>query len=237
MVAFCFPSSHRQKISHLGLQKEGQPLDKLETAAVKRFTITYDKLCKSCPTRIEPRIETLEEMIMGLPIEDREQLLTNVARRVQEGTTSQVRTPRDVYDFQVPDDQKPPDAAETTTTKDTEKLPKIKKVEIVPKVKILNKMDKTRDKFEENKRKVAYFEHLLDATTLLLSKETLQIEDSNPTDSALYHELDELLRMDRGELKFQRLKYAAQKAKFEQKLAKGRMKLYGTSMKLAEAQS
>jgi hypothetical protein len=40
-------------------------------------------------------------MIMGLQEREREELLANVARRVEEGSVSEVCTSRVVYDFQV----------------------------------------------------------------------------------------------------------------------------------------
>jgi hypothetical protein len=90
----------RKKVSYLSSQaNEHQPLDKVETAAVK--FLAYDKLCDACPTRLQPRVETLKEMIMGLQEREREELLANVARRVEEGSVSEVCTSRVVYDFQV----------------------------------------------------------------------------------------------------------------------------------------
>jgi hypothetical protein len=37
-------------------------LDKVEASAVQRMTKGYDKLCKNCPTRLQPRVDTLTEV-------------------------------------------------------------------------------------------------------------------------------------------------------------------------------
>lgn len=207
-------------------------MNKLEAAAVKRFTF-YDKLCKTCPTLLRPRVETLTKMVMGLSAGEREELLANVGRLMEEGYVSEVRTARDVYDFQV--------AARATgssfrTGADTAADPRPtgnagqeNRVDIG---KLQRKMEKMRGKFEANKLKAARASRLLEVTTLLLGKSQIV---ENPSDTGLYHEIDELRSLAPGELKMQRLKYSSQKAKYEQKLAKVRSKLYDGSCKLTEA--
>ena len=37
-------------------------LNKIEASAVQRMTKGYDKLCKNCPTRLQPRVDTLTEV-------------------------------------------------------------------------------------------------------------------------------------------------------------------------------
>jgi hypothetical protein len=46
-----------------GLQAQ---MDKIETSAVQRMTKGYDKLCKNCPTRLQPRVDTLTEVCTDL---------------------------------------------------------------------------------------------------------------------------------------------------------------------------
>jgi hypothetical protein len=53
-------------------------LDKIETKAVEKFTTQYEKLCKTCPTRLQPRVETLIQMIVGLPPIEREELFSRI---------------------------------------------------------------------------------------------------------------------------------------------------------------
>jgi len=57
-------------------------LDAVEAKAVQRFTKSYDKLCKTCPTRLQPRVDTLEEMIVGLPEDELKLLAAKVALRL-----------------------------------------------------------------------------------------------------------------------------------------------------------
>lgn len=52
-----------------------------------------------------------------------------------------------------------------------------------------------------------------------------------------YHNFDELKELSRNELRMEHLKFMAQKAKHEQKIAKQRMKLYGVSVALADART
>ena len=79
-------------------------MSKVENAAVKRFQ-RFDKLCKTCPTLLTPKIATLEELIMGLSESDRNELLINVAQRVKDESAQMdapplIQTAKDVYKFQ-----------------------------------------------------------------------------------------------------------------------------------------
>jgi hypothetical protein len=42
-------------------------LGKVEASAVQRMTKGYDKLCKNCPTRLQPRVDTLTEVSLPVP--------------------------------------------------------------------------------------------------------------------------------------------------------------------------
>ena len=44
----------------LGLRCE---MTKIELSATQRMTKGYDKLCKNCPTRLQPRVDTLTEVL------------------------------------------------------------------------------------------------------------------------------------------------------------------------------
>ena len=105
-------------------------------------------------------------------------------------------------------------------------------------------MGKSRRKLEKSKADVVRMERLLAATVALLaasSRGPQEGDSSNkivfeisPMDNDIYHQIDELRNMSRVELKMERLKILAQKAKLEGKLAKSRMKLYGASLTMAE---
>jgi len=223
-------------------------LSKVEAAGVQRFK-RFDKLCKTCPTLLQPAVATLEEMIMGLSTAEREALLANVARRIQqeekEGTASsdtpRIRTAEDVYKFQT--------GAEATIEakmpagkKDELKEPKPKEAKrkestVDSRAKLLGKIEKARSKFEANKLKLARLQCLLEHTNRLLSGNDKAVVTDTTIDSTVYHCVDELQEMSREELKMQRLKFMAQKIKYEQKLAKNRVKLYEASLKFAEEQN
>jgi len=92
----------------------GSGLTKAEAKAIQRFGDEgFDGLCKTCPTRLTPRVETLTEMLMGLSAEDRDEVFSRVGERTRlleeddgSGTTSQrspagSKTARDVYEYQL----------------------------------------------------------------------------------------------------------------------------------------
>lgn len=227
-------------------------MSKVEAAGVKRFAVGYDKLCKSCPTRLQPRVDTLTEMIVGLPDTEREDLMKNVARRLieiqQDNERSEsrkvVRTARDVYEFQTDGmttaESEKPQKEKGANGRAEGKSQKSTKVEANPNAKLLKKMDKNKNNYESNKNKSARARRLLAVTNALLQRNDHENEPTiytvaNPVDNSWYHEIDELKKLSRDELKMERLKLKVQKAKYEGKVAKARMKLYGASMKLADA--
>jgi len=221
-------------------------LQKVEAAAVKRFK-NYDKLCKTCPTLLQPRVDTLTEMIMnGLTRDERDELLAKVAARmlqqeeddVSHGNTPRIQTAKDVFKFQTgqdadlgPDEQV---RAQDDDDDDDEVLLAENKDSSFKKEKILV-IDKAKSKFDTNKLKLDRMKRLVEATnSLLAGNKNANYTTTMTSDSNIYHSIDELQGMSRTELKMQRLKYLAQQAKLEQKLAKGRMKLYGATLALAE---
>ena len=237
-------------------------MSKVEAGAVKRFK-QFDKLCKTCPTLLQPKTATLEERIMGLSVDEREELLANVARRIEEereetaaipadgsNSPSQViLTAEDVYKFQVGADsmsviEESPEEENDDTFRRTELKQRQESADSSNKARLFVKMHKVRSKFESNKLKLAQVQCLIEQTTALLSsrkegkgaEESASTSEAGETDPVVVHETDELRAMSRSELKMQRLKYAAQKIKYEQKLAKYRVKLYGTSLMMAQQQ-
>ena len=103
--------------------------------------------------------------------------------------------------------------------------------------KLIRKLEKTKAKFEYNRRKAAKARRLLACCNALLARDLLANEPTiynlpNPLDNDIYYDIDELKTMSRQDLKLERLKLQSQKAKFESKVAKGRLKLYGASRAL-----
>mmetsp|Transcript_31289 Transcript_31289/g.63589 ORF Transcript_31289/g.63589 Transcript_31289/m.63589 type:complete len:310 (-) Transcript_31289:890-1819(-) len=227
-------------------------MSKVESSGVKRFTVGYDKLCKSCPTKLQPRVDTLTEMIVGLTDTEREALMENVARRLVEIQQDEergesrkiVRTARDVYEFQTNGmataQSEKPQKEKGGNGRAEGEYQKSTKIGVSPDAKLLKKMDKTRSNYESNKNKSARARRLLAVTNALLQRNDHKNEPTiytiaNPVDNGWYHEIDELKKLGRDELKMERLKLKVQKAKYEGKVAKARLKLYGTSMKLSDA--
>mmetsp|Transcript_3624 Transcript_3624/g.5304 ORF Transcript_3624/g.5304 Transcript_3624/m.5304 type:complete len:295 (+) Transcript_3624:70-954(+) len=242
--------------------------NKIESAAIKRFT-RFDKLCKTCPTLLQPKVSTLTEMIMGLPAEERDELLHTVTRRIlqeeeqqqqdKSSASAAVQTPKDVFQFQTgvhPNTMHTKDIAQQKKKKETNHIlitnknnsktatrTNKKDEPAQNNKKLLEKIEKVRSKFKKNKLKLTRTQCLLDQTNAILAsskndgdatttQQLLQV--TTITDSDIYHCIDELQQMTRTELKMQRFKYVAQKAKCEQKLAKSRGKLYEANLALLE---
>ena len=242
--AFC--STQRRKLDSStsaqqgGRSVESNTLSKVETSAVTRFTIGYDKLCKNCPTRIEPRVDTLTAMILGLPEDEREILMNNVAAHLLERKTkmnqqeAKVTISRDVYAFQTAGVPLKPEKQKVA--KEMKKIPPAtieNNIREEDEDRLTKKMNKARIKFNTNKKNVFRALRLLEVTNTLLSRDTNAKEiDITCADNGWYHEIDRLKQLSRPELKMERLKLTAMKAKHDQKIAKQRMKLYGASMAL-----
>lgn len=92
-------------------------------------------------------------------------------------------------------------------------------------------MQKARAKFDSNKRSLASQPVPVLAVMnalLSLSKDKRRSELTiytvqTPSDNAWYHNVDKLRGMGRGDLKMERLKLTAQRAKYKSKVAKGRL--------------
>ena len=173
-------------------------LSKIEGVAVDRFTIGYDKLCKSCPTRLQPRADTLAEMILGLPIEERNELMDTVAKRLEEENNHRP-TPlssRDVYDIQtagvsiqVKEKKIKADKSSVTNAPSMGTVFSSQQDDIdIVDAKLLKKMRKVRSSFESNKMKLAKARRLLAVTNALLTKGAHKTEPTiytvpNPLDN------------------------------------------------------
>ena len=171
-------------------------------------------------------------MIVGLKEDERKELMANVARRLEEiQHTSRIQTSQDIYNFQT---------SRVTTYTDSEVNKKDVVVTAQPNIsngKLIQKLEKTKAKLEYNRRKAAKARRLLACCNALLARDLLAHEPTiynvpNPLDNDIYHDIDELKTMSRQDLKLERLKLHSQKAKFESKVAKGRLKLYSASRAL-----
>lgn len=217
------------------------PNTRLEAAAIKRFQ-EFDKLCKTCPTTLKPRVETLTEMIVGLSETEREELWLNVAQRLRQNVGG-AKTPEQVFEFQTDSDavrksrediNESKEMKSTVTESSESLLPRKADADSYFESKLLRKMSKTRTKLQDSKCKRARMQRLLHQTDLLLSKnKNIALEACDETDSTIYHSIDKLKQMTPTEQKYQRLKYMAQKSKMDQKVAKYRLQLYGISLELA----
>jgi len=229
---------------------------KIETQAVKRFTIGYNKLCKNCPTRLQPRVDTLTEMIMGLEDTEREGLLALVAQRTKELEDSSVvtnhngeiqtqgvKTPEEVYAFQVgsqaQDMEKPLDesiqkSVAISNEHDMKMTPPPPPPQENNNRKVLKEMEETKQKLSKSKLQLAHMNRLVKIVSLFLSEGT----DVALPDSLLdkgqeeEEEVDLLRKMGRSELKLELLSYKVKKAKCEKAEAKSRKNRYAASLKL-----
>eukprot|EP00578_Thalassiosira_sp_NH16_P020127 CAMPEP_0181085290 /NCGR_PEP_ID=MMETSP1071-20121207/5154_1 /TAXON_ID=35127 /ORGANISM="Thalassiosira sp., Strain NH16" /LENGTH=250 /DNA_ID=CAMNT_0023167089 /DNA_START=186 /DNA_END=938 /DNA_ORIENTATION=+ len=247
----------------MAVRNDDPGLSKIEAGAVKRFTISYDKLCKNCPTRLQPRVDTLTEMILGLPAEERDELWNRVSTQLEskDKPSSSTRiphvqlqgakSPKDVYDFQtagVAIKMKPEKREQQSNGKEivstntgiavTEPI-SLQQQDVVVDARILRKMKEARAKFDSNRQKLIKARRLLAVTNALLAKDVCKKEPTiysvaNPIDNGWYHDIDRLKTLSRDELKMERMKLMAKRAKFESKVAKGRLKMYQASTKLLQ---
>lgn len=237
---------------------------KLEAAAVKRFTTGYDKLCKNCPTRLQPRVDTLREMILGLTDEERLELMSTVERQVEErskvGTEGAgVKTAREVYDFQVGMEgaslvqtakkkvkltevnvivEKPTrNGAKETRSKRAEKSKKCSANDLAAlEVKLSSKLSKSRAKMEKSQLEHSRATRLITVATLLLAEGAdAPLPQSVVKANDCNAAVDELRSMDASDLELQKLKYEATRAKCERKMAKIRVKMFAANLEMSRA--
>lgn len=231
---------------------EEATVDETRAVAVSRFTVEYDKLCKHCPTRLQPRVHTLTEMIMGLSVQERQELLAAVALREATNKVG-LRTPKEVYDFQLSaatgnvmvDDGV---VAGNETKQENKKQSMKRHVKMKENdeairggeqqlSKAKEKMEKAQGKFMNNEMKLAHLERLLHVTTLLLARgKDAEIPNDEET-SSLAKEIASLQTMTRQQLKLQRLKYAEKRAKYERNRAKCRVKRFAASLELSKVKA
>ena len=235
----------------LSSKQEENHNPKVERKAAQRFAVAYDKLCKTCPTRLTPRVDTLTEMIMGLSKTAREELLQNVAKRCaaesepQHGTTTAtgVQTSRELYEFQVKcmnrvvkkNDQATKSPVGSTTTTAAEPPTTVAR----PSKPKTDKISKLRTKLVKNEQKLVQVQRLLQIATLHAEQGVdapipKQMEQDNAVDDdaqeLLAQEIAELRALSPSLLELQRLKLVEQEAKCKRKIAESRNKLFAASL-------
>jgi hypothetical protein len=225
--------------------------EKTTAAAVRRFTVGYDKLCKNCPIRLQPRVDTLTEMIMGLSPEDRRKLLAAVAQRETSSEAAGLGTPQEVYNFQLSaaaeDNDEVVVVAVEQARQEKTKIQSMKRSgNSIPDGerqlnKIRSKMEKAQGKFMDNEAKLAHAEWLLHVSTLLLehgNNAEIGIPEHQRDDE---HELDKeiasLRNKSHQELKLERLMYAKRKVKCERNRAKYGVKRFAASLELSQVKA
>lgn len=247
-------------------QKMDPKTEKIQSQAVKRFTIGYDKLCKNCPTRLQPRVDTLTEMIMGLESQEREELLQAVARRISDlesssSSSSQsqqqgLKTPEQVYLFQVGMNSEQKIVSTVRTTKKKKQGPSSssqtavgivkdekngkassRRNEKSKNIKVLKSMEDSKEKLSKSKLKLVQTNRLVEVVSLFLTEGTDITLPDSLMDISLEGEIRMLRDMGRPELKLQLLTYKEKKAKCEKAEAKSRKKCYAASLKLSTVYS
>lgn len=197
-------------------------LSKVDVVRVRKFTKNFDKLCKSCPTRIQPRVDTLTEMIFGLPVEERDELMDVISKRLKDAPTTDAdepqtrmaQSPRAVYELQTAG-VAVPDKEEKEKKKSSES-------------KLRSKLDEARSKLESSKHKFEKASRLLKVTNALIAKPTTHGIENSILD-ALSGDIERLMGKSREELQKERLKFVEKKAKCEKKLMKSQSKFENAS--------
>jgi hypothetical protein len=195
-------------------------LDRIESKAVEKFTTQYEKLCKTCPTRLQPRVDTIIQMISGLPAIEREELFSKIAvdggfKPVDVESESSMIVPT-IHST----DKFAPQLRSTGTMKPEE-----------------DKMSKMKCKVAKNGRKLAVVRQLLatleicsepdfDSSTALtaLAKE-ISPEYIMEAQEKFAEELAELQRMSPACRLTRKLKLQEKQAKYERKIAEYGMEL------------
>lgn len=235
-------------------------MDKIEASAVQRMTKGYDKLCKNCPTRLQPRVDTLTEMIMGLPTSERDELLKVVAQRMEALETAGdeqvqgVRTPKEVYNFQLTgqvgagagmtpapsvrgDGEQFGKMMEKGKMKDKMKKDKMKDCKMQDggekmRRKLIEKMEKYRGKIDKNEMKLARAERMLAVSEALVAEGAQAQIPQDAVDAT-----NPKIAMDIDELRMMsREQLEVKRLKYVEKKAKYQRKLAESRMDLGMAE-
>jgi len=206
------------------------------------------------PWRLIPGVP---QMILGLPAGERDALLQAVAQRTEalvgddSGVKIGVATPRELYDFQLTGQTGSaaacvvagagltPPMTETSCRPmemDAPSEMKMEKKENMPmgeggdkmRMKLMEKMEKYREKIGENEMKLARAGRMLAVADILIAQgASAQVPESavDATDMEIAEDIAELRMMSPEGLKVKRLKYLEKQAKYTRKVAECKMDL------------
>mmetsp|Transcript_34864 Transcript_34864/g.82134 ORF Transcript_34864/g.82134 Transcript_34864/m.82134 type:complete len:265 (-) Transcript_34864:150-944(-) len=200
-------------------------LTKIEEKSVQRMTKQFDKLCKTCPTRLQPRVDTITEMIVNLEEKERLEIFANVEMRLSNmdmeakgdgeamvGTVMMTNgMMKDEEMSEMSEDEKEEKKMKMKEEKMKMKDEKEMKMGEMEKkrMKLEGKIAKNTMKLEEAKQKLALVTSL----------------DKEPGDEMMAKEVMELREKSAEELEIYALKAQEKVFKYERKLAECRLKL------------
>lgn len=232
-----------------------QMLEKrLEDAAVRRFTVGYDKLCKNCPTRLEPRVDTLTEMIMGLTVDDRDEVLAAVVQRIEESKKglamgTGLRTSTEVYTYQCAGADDKSKLRDATNRSEQEGSKKRKRKQDThdsqndddaynQNMRLVRIMRKKKSKacarYTKSEVELATAGRLYEVATMFLAGETDGRLDNSVK---VTKEIAKMRNMSRSDLKTRRFEHLALVTKFEKRKAKYSAKRYEANLELSRIEA
>ena len=208
-------------------------LDRIEAKAVQKFTTQYEKLCKTCPSRLQPRVDTVIQLIAGLTSVEQEELFSRIDAEGMRAKPSGAPRP-EIGDFVEA-------VVQTNSRSYSDTKPSI--------------YDKqSQDEATEIQRKIAKQKRKLGLTRQLLSvidtcaepgfdaaphiaalAEQVGPEHNDEAQMEFMEELDELRRMPSASRQKRRLKLLEKRAKYERKIFEYQLELEAASCQCAAA--
>jgi len=186
------------------------------------MTKQFDKLCKTCPTRLQPRVDTITEMIVNLDEAERQQIFANVEMRLscvevgKEGEMVGAIMYTNGQDMEMMQ-TKTSDMSEEGEEEMRKKDMKMKEEKLKEKMEV-SKVEKERmkleGKIEKNMMKLAEAKQRLESVTNF---------DKNNVEHDKH--AAELVGKSEEELEICRLKAMEKVYKYERKAAESRLKL------------
>mmetsp|Transcript_20982 Transcript_20982/g.32884 ORF Transcript_20982/g.32884 Transcript_20982/m.32884 type:complete len:263 (-) Transcript_20982:78-866(-) len=203
-------ASHRQ--SSASVCRVVSEMDKVEVKAVERLVKQYDKLCKTCPTRLQPRLDNVAHMMLSLPEDERLQVMSQVKKSLKEGSADG----NGLIDVKAVSQ-----GMSMGQMKQESKEMDVPKPEMKPEKemqmgqdKMAKKMRKLQEKIDKNMMKMMDRE-----AKLKLLEEFKQGNKEMPAEEGLVKEWKMLQEMSPERIEVRRLKLIEKKAKCERKVA------------------
>ena len=205
-------------------------LDRIEAKAVEKFTTQYEKLCKTCPSRLQPRVDTIIQLIVGLPLVEREQLFSRID---SEGIRAAASSAGLQADVQNPETSLHSAAASIDSPIIKANSPEMPRGEKMVK----DESSELKYKVMKNQRKLAMALQLLSVidtctdpdfvSAMAMAKLSGEVgpEYSADANKEFMDELAELQRMSPAARLKRKLKLLEKKAKYERKIFECRMDL------------